>query len=1224
MMREEDWLLTRLTEDAEMSPPDANTLLQWCLAVRDQEKKPVALVGAGMSLNAVPKAGWADRTLGGSEPKAKTWGQLADVLRTDLAGDIPGGRHSDAKDDTDPLWLAELYRQRFDRNALLNRIKQAVPDDLLEPGPPHRELTKIDWEAVVTTNYDTLIERAFRREGRDVQLCISDQDLVQTSTGKLPLLHAHGHFGRTETIILTLEDYRKYPDKHPGMLTKIRQLFIQHPVLLLGFSGVDPNFIQWTGWVSDLVGDLRNPCVSLVVPWGRPGQARQRYWDGALHFVAADPGHLPTVLSLVAQFLRPVGTDEALEEAKRCIEGAATIEGLIPATRRALSLVTDTDRLERGAQQAIKVVRAVAHQASIIVGEDPSPALPRSPFFSPGDREKDIFESRRQEPSQHSRQAVGQVRRWFGQHWIGWLIEIAEAGFPDIPLVGLRDNPPILEEVERLLNAAQSETSTAPALRRLQVAVLEDKLAANPDADPKAVVEQWIGDDLEPQQPTVVDDILARERFRRGDDVSADTGGVTAQSRRRAGFLATLRGEFNEGFAHYKEAVGLSLHENEPLIVRWLTVDAALSTWQAAGAFSLPDPGADVLQLKVDLARLGEREPRQVEELRDLETEAYRQHAKHLRHQLDQPQSATKHPFTWGIPESPARRTLARLERMWAYPGPIAGVAAIRGLELWISRRHDEAARLLARYGSSQLAPLVKTVVDDGTVDLYESGLVELLLEPGRWPPEWHSKLEFLPSVVGSLVNADVDGRLGAWINRCVREVGDRGSVVVRDGIPGVSTYPIEHLADLMVRRWSLLDYATFTPDWARFANAQDNGPGRLWLALAERAGRLPWKTWITERQVDHADVQKLWATALEVSGSRGRGAARLVEEIDLLLDWLSGHIPTFSVTSELRDALNRWLRDNEKSDYMYGPLSTFLEFRVSERMATCAREAFLAESIAVLSDDSTEPWVVANHLHVLAEMTGDELLQVREPVVTYLTKVADDPERACGTAPEERIYEATAHVASALLRLKASDSDKVCRQILIDAVERFPICARWVGAVPARRLGTKKRDVEERIVMMLAGGPPSQHHTPVYVRGCAFQAVRERVQRNTGALSPAWFDGVLASVFDENGDIAAFACRILAEAAARKRLPGPSNSSWRRWFRQLRFAATDSLVRVRAAAFFALVSGRRAFPNDHDDHSSLVAMLDEEAIPDQAEVRQAVRDARSVARETSTNSNDG
>src|ERR1700730_13558023 len=58
-----------------------------------------------------------------------------------------------------------------------------------------------------------------------------------------------------------------HPTKYASFVNFARQVFIENELCLVGFSGDEPNFLQWAGWVRDhlggsarriyLVGDLR-------------------------------------------------------------------------------------------------------------------------------------------------------------------------------------------------------------------------------------------------------------------------------------------------------------------------------------------------------------------------------------------------------------------------------------------------------------------------------------------------------------------------------------------------------------------------------------------------------------------------------------------------------------------------------------------------------------------------------------------------------------------------------------------------------------------------------------------------------------------------------------------------------------------------------------------------------------------------------------------------------
>src|SRR5690606_5022231 len=89
-------------------------------------------------------------------------------------------------------------------------------------------------------------------------------------------------------IVVTLEDYRMLPRAQPGVLAKLRQLFLQHPIILVGYGLSDPTFVKLAGWVRAVAGEATRPWVSLHVSARRPSFARSRYWRG-LQIV-----HVPT------------------------------------------------------------------------------------------------------------------------------------------------------------------------------------------------------------------------------------------------------------------------------------------------------------------------------------------------------------------------------------------------------------------------------------------------------------------------------------------------------------------------------------------------------------------------------------------------------------------------------------------------------------------------------------------------------------------------------------------------------------------------------------------------------------------------------------------------------------------------------------------------------------------------------------------------------------------
>lgn len=294
-------IVAELAKAGISAPADRNTLRDWIRAAR--EVRPVVVVGAGLSVNAV-----------GNDPKPALWWQLAEALRTKLAFD--GSDADDAK-ESDALWLAQLYEERFGRQSLLALLRHKIATDHLAPGPPHDALVAVDWASVVTTNYDDLIERAIERAYRlGTCVSISDDHALASAGGRnrVEVIHPHGSFAQSDKLVVTLEDYRALPLKQPGILAKLRQLFLQHPIILVGYGLSDPTFVKLAGWVRDVAGEATRPWVSLHVSPRPVSFARSAYWRGLriVHIPAsADPGGtIAATLRVIRDATTPVSPYE--------------------------------------------------------------------------------------------------------------------------------------------------------------------------------------------------------------------------------------------------------------------------------------------------------------------------------------------------------------------------------------------------------------------------------------------------------------------------------------------------------------------------------------------------------------------------------------------------------------------------------------------------------------------------------------------------------------------------------------------------------------------------------------------------------------------------------------------------------------------------------------------------------------------------------------------------
>ena len=153
----------------------------------------------------------------------------------------------------DPLRLAQEYKAELGEPALDGLIRSMIQDEKWEPGCLHEMLLSLPWSDVLTTNWDTLLERT--------QLLETEQtyDVIRTigdiSWTKAPrIVKLHGSFPANKPFIITEEDYRTYPKKFAPFVNLAQQVLLENELCLIGFSGDDPNFIQWAGWVRDNLG----------------------------------------------------------------------------------------------------------------------------------------------------------------------------------------------------------------------------------------------------------------------------------------------------------------------------------------------------------------------------------------------------------------------------------------------------------------------------------------------------------------------------------------------------------------------------------------------------------------------------------------------------------------------------------------------------------------------------------------------------------------------------------------------------------------------------------------------------------------------------------------------------------------------------------------------------------------------------------------------------------
>ena len=200
-----------LNEDYNLS------LIQIKKAVEDNNL--ILFVGAGVSANS----------------NLPNWGELINSFSAELktaGNDI---------EQEDYLKVAQYYYNIFGKNRYLAKIDEIFADESKAmPNELHEYIAKINPSHIITTNFDTLLEKQFSKSISKYNVISKDIDIPYAQSEKY-LIKMHGDL-KTKNIVLKEDDYLDYQMNFPMISTLIQSLMLNHTVLFIGYSLKDSTF----------------------------------------------------------------------------------------------------------------------------------------------------------------------------------------------------------------------------------------------------------------------------------------------------------------------------------------------------------------------------------------------------------------------------------------------------------------------------------------------------------------------------------------------------------------------------------------------------------------------------------------------------------------------------------------------------------------------------------------------------------------------------------------------------------------------------------------------------------------------------------------------------------------------------------------------------------------------------------------------------------------------
>jgi hypothetical protein len=141
--------------------------------------------------------------------------------------------------------VAEYCRMIMGPAELGTFIAQRFGNSPEEAPETHVVMSQLPFTAMVTTNYDRLLEEAHARvhKGR-LPIVVTHRDVRGTVLfdRKFFVLKAHGDVNRPDQIILTSSDYRQIIHENPAFNAVMAALLLSNAVLFVGYKMSDPDF----------------------------------------------------------------------------------------------------------------------------------------------------------------------------------------------------------------------------------------------------------------------------------------------------------------------------------------------------------------------------------------------------------------------------------------------------------------------------------------------------------------------------------------------------------------------------------------------------------------------------------------------------------------------------------------------------------------------------------------------------------------------------------------------------------------------------------------------------------------------------------------------------------------------------------------------------------------------------------------------------------------------
>jgi nucleoside 2-deoxyribosyltransferase len=169
---------------------------------------------------------------------------------------------SDIADFPNAMATAEA---KIGRHELVSTVIAALRKGGLQPSKVHSLIASIGFDVIVTTNFDILLEEAFRGAGRTCFPVVHPEELAYADTNDILLIKIHGSIDRPDSLLLTSTDYRDFEAQKALLIQTLTHYFVTRSIIFVGYSLTDESLLRVIRDIGSKLGAHRRPAY-LVSP----------------------------------------------------------------------------------------------------------------------------------------------------------------------------------------------------------------------------------------------------------------------------------------------------------------------------------------------------------------------------------------------------------------------------------------------------------------------------------------------------------------------------------------------------------------------------------------------------------------------------------------------------------------------------------------------------------------------------------------------------------------------------------------------------------------------------------------------------------------------------------------------------------------------------------------------------------------------------------------------